>query len=78
MPLLYDIGEIVSINPLVPQSWGTLKAGGHLQTPGRKYPAPLFRQSLYIKSARQDRFETGGRLNVFIVVVEYTSTFPAG
>jgi hypothetical protein len=33
--------EIVSINPLIPQSWGTSKSGGHPQTLGRKYPAPL-------------------------------------
>jgi hypothetical protein len=30
------------INPLIPQSWGLFKAGGHPQTPDRKYPAPLF------------------------------------
>ncbi len=34
--------EMVIINPLTPQSWGTLKAGGHPQHPGRKYPAPFF------------------------------------
>jgi len=37
-----ETAEIVSINPLLPQSWGTSEAGGHPQTPGRKYPAPLF------------------------------------
>ncbi len=32
--------------PYIPQSRGIFKAGGHPQTPGRKYPAPLFQQSL--------------------------------
>ena len=40
--IFYEIAEIVSINPLITQSWGTLVAGGHPQTPDRKYPAPLF------------------------------------
>jgi hypothetical protein len=43
--LIYESAEIVSINPLIPQSWGTFEVGGHPQTPGRKYPAPLFQQS---------------------------------
>jgi hypothetical protein len=29
-------------NPLFPPFLGEFKAGGHPQTPGRKYPAPLF------------------------------------
>jgi hypothetical protein len=41
-PVLIETAEIVSINPLIPQDWGTFKSGGHPQTPGRKYPAPLF------------------------------------
>ena len=28
--------EIVSINPLIPQSWGIFRAGGHPQTPGQE------------------------------------------
>jgi len=43
-----EIAEIVSINPIIPQSWGTFKAGGYPQTPGRKYPAPLFQHSRMI------------------------------
>ena len=42
---LLENAEIVSINPLTPQSWGILKSGGHPQTPGRNCPAPLFQQS---------------------------------
>jgi len=42
-----ETAEIVSINPQVPQSWGTYKAGGHPQTPGPDYiEAPLFQQSI--------------------------------
>ena len=29
----------------IPQSWGTSETGGQPQTPGRKYPAPLFQRS---------------------------------
>jgi hypothetical protein len=43
-----ELVEMTLINPLIPQSWGIFKAGGHLQTPGRKYPAPLFQRSLSI------------------------------
>ena len=39
-----DNAEKVSINPLIPQSWGIFKAVGDPQTPGRKYPAPLFQR----------------------------------
>jgi hypothetical protein len=28
--------------PFVPQSWGNIGFGGHPQTPGRRFPAPLF------------------------------------
>jgi hypothetical protein len=41
-----EIAEIVSINPLIPQDLGDFKAGGRPKTPGRKYPAPLFKRSL--------------------------------
>jgi hypothetical protein len=41
-----EIAEIVLINSLIPQSWGTLKAGGHPQTTNRKYPAPLVQRSM--------------------------------
>ena len=47
--LSLETAEIVSINPLIPQSWGTFKVGGHPQTPSRKYPAPLFQRSLQIR-----------------------------
>ncbi len=44
---LLQTAEIVLINPLIPQSWGTIfELGEHPQAPGRKYPAPLFRRSL--------------------------------
>ncbi len=32
---LLEIADIDSINPIIPQSWGTFKAGGHPQTPAR-------------------------------------------
>ena len=38
-----EIADMVLITP--PQSWGTFVAGGHPQTPDRKYPAPLFQLS---------------------------------
>ena len=41
--------EIVLIKPLYPQVLGGFLSGGHPQTPGRKYPAPLFHHSLYIQ-----------------------------
>jgi len=31
--------------PFVPQSWGSIEAGGYPQTPTRRFPGPLFRQS---------------------------------
>jgi hypothetical protein len=31
--LFEETAEIVSINPLIPQSWGIFKSGGHPQTP---------------------------------------------
>jgi putative endonuclease len=34
--------EILSINPLNPPALGTFGVRRHPQTPGRKYPAPLF------------------------------------
>ena len=38
-----ETAEIVSINLLYPPILGGfLKLGGHPQTPGREYPAPLF------------------------------------
>jgi hypothetical protein len=46
--MLRDTAEIVLINPVIPQSLGIFKAGGHPQTPGRKHPAPLFQHSLRI------------------------------
>ena len=46
IPILYETAKIVSINPLIPQSWGIYKSGGHPQTPSRKYPALLYQQSL--------------------------------
>ena len=43
---------MVSINPLIPQDRGIFfKLGGHPQTPGRKYPAPLF-SSLFMLRAQ--------------------------
>jgi hypothetical protein len=36
--IFYETAEIISINPLIPQDWGT--------PPGRNYPAPLFQRSL--------------------------------
>ena len=51
MTNLYE-NEIISINPLYPPILGGLfEAGGHPQTPGRKYPAPLSQQSLYVRYA---------------------------
>ena len=35
-----------SSTPCTPQSWGNFVAGGHPQTPGREFTAPLFRQSM--------------------------------
>ena len=32
--------------PYITQDWGIFIAGGHPQTPGSKYPAPLFQWSL--------------------------------
>jgi hypothetical protein len=46
--IFFRTAEIVSINPDIPQSWGTLIAGGHPQTPGRKNPAPIFQRSRYM------------------------------
>jgi len=43
----YETAGIASINPLTHNLGGLFKAGGHPQTPGRKYPAPLFQQSHY-------------------------------
>ena len=36
-----EAAEILSINPLIPQSWGTSKAGGHPQSPARGNPSGL-------------------------------------
>jgi hypothetical protein len=33
--------------PSSPNLWGFFKAGGHPQTPGRKYPEYFFQRSLY-------------------------------
>jgi hypothetical protein len=41
---LEEAAEIALINSLAPQFWGTYKVGGHPQTPGRRYPAPLFQR----------------------------------
>jgi hypothetical protein len=43
-----ETAEIVSINPQSPNLGGLFKAGGHPQTPVRKYPASLF-QHYHIK-----------------------------
>jgi hypothetical protein len=40
--------EIVLSNPYMPQSWEINKAGGHPQTPGRKYPATIFHENAEI------------------------------
>ena len=40
--------------PYIPQPWGTFKARGHPQNPGRKYPAPLFQWSLDYVAYRPD------------------------
>jgi hypothetical protein len=40
--LLMESAEIALINPLYPPVLGESKAGGHLHTPGRNYPAPGF------------------------------------
>ena len=40
-----EIAEMVLTNLPIPQSWGTFIAGGHTQTPDRKYLAPLFQRS---------------------------------
>ena len=32
--------------PFIPQSWGNIEAGGYPQTPTRRFPGPLFRQSI--------------------------------
>ncbi|MCX6000140.1 MAG: hypothetical protein NTU41_11295, partial [Chloroflexi bacterium] len=40
-----ESAEKVSSTPFVPQSWGSIEAGGYPQTPTRKSPGPLFRQS---------------------------------
>jgi len=45
--LIYGDWILSLLNPLIPQSWGTFIAGGHPQTPSRKYPAPLFQLSQY-------------------------------
>ena len=47
--ILVENAETVLINPLSPQSWGIIKAGGHPQTPGRNHPATLSQQSLTLK-----------------------------
>jgi hypothetical protein len=41
--------------PYIPQAWGTFKSGGHPQTPGRKYPAPLFLRP-QIRESRMEGF----------------------
>jgi hypothetical protein len=51
--LLMESAEIVLINPLYPPFLGDIIAGGHPQTPGRKYPAPLFQRSLTVHSGIQ-------------------------
>ena len=40
-----ETAEVFSINLLIPQSWGILKAGGYPQTPDRIYDAPLFQRT---------------------------------
>jgi len=39
-----ETAEIVSINPLIPQDWGTFSSwgGNNPRTPNGKYPALLF------------------------------------
>jgi hypothetical protein len=46
--------EIVSINPLIPQSWGIKKAGGYPQTPGRRFPALFFSGLIEVSYRRLD------------------------
>ena len=43
--------------PYIPQSWGTFEAGGHHQTPGRKYPAPSFQRSQRIWEQKNKAIE---------------------
>ena len=59
--------EILLINPLYPSILGDFfKAGGHPQTPGRKYPAPLFQQflsqSLFLLDTKELGIEAFGTL----------------
>ena len=42
---LGDCWNTLNQPPISPNLGGFFKAGGHPQTPGMKYPAPLFQQS---------------------------------
>jgi hypothetical protein len=56
------------INPLYSPRLGTLKSGGHPQTPGRKYPAHLFQQflsqSLFLLDTKELGIEAFGMLSL--------------
>jgi hypothetical protein len=43
--ILRDCRNSLNQPPISPNLGGLFKAGGHPQTPGRKYPAPLFQRS---------------------------------
>jgi hypothetical protein len=52
--VISETTELLSINPLYPPILGDFfKAGGHPQTPSRKYPAPLFHQSHKLNTMKQ-------------------------
>jgi hypothetical protein len=61
-----ETSEILLINPLCPPILGDFEAGGHPQTPGRKYPAPLFQQflsqSLFLLDTKELGIEAFGTL----------------
>jgi len=58
--------EIVLINPLCPLVLGDFKDGGHPQTTGSKYPAPLFSTVSYYTQSRLV-CRAGVALNIFLI-----------